>query len=639
MGRNAKHDADRVSIEELAATLESKIGVDVHERADDEDLALEERASPAAARQAAAPPPPPILVAHADPGVRGAVRAALERHFQVLEADDGEGAWETLASHRDIRLLLTGTGLPRLEGIELIRRLRRPNGPSHLVGLPVMLYAEREDANVKQTALLAGANDYLTQDIEPATLLTRVQARNRLFEQSRRAMNLTGTMPTARAGRPEASNGASARSSASPAPPRPQRQETPARRPGERPIWVEARGGGRPAVAGPRGWAERLYRISSTTTITLTATVLVILAITLILLLNQTPQRPKSLAVGRLDTAPPAERTSEPRTALSESVDRAESPPTPTSANGNTTAPEPVPDDPPATAPPVASGPPPAISKPGGGRKEAAVAGSRTESGRPNEERRPPVTEAPAPSKPSSADVASRPRNPVESASPAAAGTAGREEPPKPSARASPAPKTDEPEPVTRDAQPAPTAETRPSPPRAATPPPAAKPESSSAAEVPTMSDRPANTSVAAAATPAPPSPPPRPASARLSREELTTLLQRFVSVYEAGDIEQFMALLADNVQTNDRITRQAVREDYDRLFRTTDLRQMRVDSMNWDVEGEQAHGWGEFEVEVRRQGDASVYHYEGSLTLLVRKADGRPRIERLYHSERRASR
>jgi hypothetical protein len=142
-----------------------------------------------------------------------------------------------------------------------------------------------------------------------------------------------------------------------------------------------------------------------------------------------------------------------------------------------------------------------------------------------------------------------------------------------------------------------------------------------------------------AAAPPAGASPPPRPAPLRLSREELSSLLQRFVSVYAAGDIEQFMALLADNVQTNDRVTRQAVREDYDRLFRTTDLREMRVDSMNWDVEGEQAHGWGDFDVRVRRQGDATMHHYQGSLTLLVRKVGGRPRIERLYHSERRANR
>lgn len=639
MGRSNRQDVDRVSIEELAAALESRIGGEGRERADD-DVALDERDSREPAREASAPALPHILIAHANPDVRGAVRAALARHFNVLEVDDGEDAWETLAAHRDVRVLITGSALPRLEGIGLIRRLRRPNGPSHLVGLPIMVYADHDDPAAKQTALLAGANDYLTTGTEPAdTLLARVQARNRLFEQSRRAMNLTGTMPTSKAGRVETSDGSAATA-------RVGRSEI--RAPGtERPIWVEARGGSRSVPAGPRGWAERLYRISSTTTITLTATVLVILAITLILLLNQTPQRPQSLAVGRLDTAAPVGRAVEEKAAPAEETDAGDSRTAASVGTDQDPTPPPKPaptpkDEQAAQGASVPTSPPAPTAE----RSRAETANvSRAGRSEPVETRRPaaaepqsqgtrPPSESAAPRSATQAQapaVAVPPKNVTSSAAPPTRETAS-------------APRAEEPKPAVPESRPAPavadTAKASPTDTAKTSPKEAQPAEDPPLEEPPALRSEPppADTSVAAAPAPVA-APPPRPAPARLSRDELSSLLQRFVYVYEAGDIEQFMALLADNVQTNDRVTRQAVREDYDRLFRTTDLRQMRVDSMSWDLEGEQAHGWGEFEVRVRRQGDAAVHHYQGSLTVLVRKTGGRPRIERLYHSERRASR
>lgn len=625
MGRSYKQDVDRASIEQLAATLESKIGSDDLDHLDDDTVTLADRRRPP--QPAAKPdvPLPLVLVAHADPGLRGAVRAALERHFQVLEAADGEEAWETLAAQRDVRLLLTGTRLPRLDGIELIRRLRRPGGPAHLVGLPVMVYAEQEDPATKQAALLAGANDYLAPDIEPEALLARVQARHRLFEQSRRAMNLTGTMPTSRAARTETGNGAGT-------PVRAPRGEAAAPSAHERPIWVEARGAARAVAVAPRGWAERLYRISSTTTITLTATVLVILAITLILLLNQTPPRSSSTAVGRLDG----------RLAPAANMDRAPAP-APQGSFGDT--PEqsdaarqsvPAPAGSAANEAPARATSPTSAPGKGGEAGAAGAPPAWTDRDAPAEARRPAAAESRPAGRPASESSA-------PARSPAHATAPSREEAARPPASlAAPAPRA--------DTEKAVAPESPPTPPVAGVERPrdtlpAAKPPETTAASAPAQPPEPAPVERAAgeipvaASAPAAASPTPRSAPARLSREELAALLQRFVYVYEAGDIEQFMALLADNVQTNDRVTRQAVREDYDRLFRTTDLREMRVEAMSWDVEGDQAHGWGEFEVRVRRQGDGAVYHYQGSLTLLVRKAGGRPRIERLYHSERRASR
>lgn len=128
-----------------------------------------------------------------------------------------------------------------------------------------------------------------------------------------------------------------------------------------------------------------------------------------------------------------------------------------------------------------------------------------------------------------------------------------------------------------------------------------------------------------------------KPAPERLTKEDLGTLIKRFAYVYEAGDIEQFMNLFAANARTNDRMNRDGIRQDYETLFRTTDLRQFKLSHINWEVDTNQAHGWGNFEVTVRRAGDQELHNYSGSVTLYVERVDGRPRIVRLFHGQRRA--
>lgn len=112
--------------------------------------------------------------------------------------------------------------------------------------------------------------------------------------------------------------------------------------------------------------------------------------------------------------------------------------------------------------------------------------------------------------------------------------------------------------------------------------------------------------------------------------------MQRFASVYEAGDLEQFLSLFAEDARTNDRAGRDGIRKDYAALFGSTDLREMNLGELNWEVDGTQAYGWGEFDVIVRRQSDRQQFAYTGSLTFVVEKVDGQLRIVRLFHGQQR---
>jgi hypothetical protein len=123
----------------------------------------------------------------------------------------------------------------------------------------------------------------------------------------------------------------------------------------------------------------------------------------------------------------------------------------------------------------------------------------------------------------------------------------------------------------------------------------------------------------------------------KISQPELATLLKRFVFVYQAGDIEQFLNLFASDVRTNAQTSKAGVREDYERLFSTTDMRQMILGNVTWEVNDNNANGWGNFEVKVRNAGQETIKAFNGSLTFHVEKIDGRLQIKKLYHGQWRA--
>jgi hypothetical protein len=129
----------------------------------------------------------------------------------------------------------------------------------------------------------------------------------------------------------------------------------------------------------------------------------------------------------------------------------------------------------------------------------------------------------------------------------------------------------------------------------------------------------------------------PPPSPNKVTQPELSSLLRKFVSVYEAGDIDAFLTLFDDDVRTNDRFSKAGLREDYEGLFKSTTMRQMVLSAVTWEVTDRQATGWGNFEVRVRNVGDEDTKIYKGSLTFHIEKTDGRLRIKRLYHGQWKA--
>ncbi|HEX3487555.1 MAG TPA: response regulator transcription factor [Micropepsaceae bacterium] len=114
---------------------------------------------------------PRILIVDDEPAIRRFLRTSLTAQgFQVAEAQDGKTAMEELR-RQQCDLLVLDLGLPDMDGLEIIERLRHSN--SHI---PILVLSSRAEEAGKVKALDLGADDYVTKPFGVEELLARVRA-------------------------------------------------------------------------------------------------------------------------------------------------------------------------------------------------------------------------------------------------------------------------------------------------------------------------------------------------------------------------------------------------------------------------------------------------------------------------------
>jgi hypothetical protein len=122
-----------------------------------------------------------------------------------------------------------------------------------------------------------------------------------------------------------------------------------------------------------------------------------------------------------------------------------------------------------------------------------------------------------------------------------------------------------------------------------------------------------------------------------LSDQALDGLISRFVRSYEAGDLESFMALFAEDARSNNTSTRRAIERDYRNLFERSERRLMRLKNFHWsrDSAGEEVVGEADFNLSIFGRRESRPDAYEGQITFRVEEVDGRPLIKGLFHAQR----
>lgn len=116
---------------------------------------------------------PLILVVEDDAAVRNLITTTLETHdYRHRVAATGESAILEAASHNP-NVVLLDLGLPDMDGVEIIKRIRSWSG------MPIIVVSARSEDTDKIEALDAGADDYLTKPFSVEELLARLRVTQR----------------------------------------------------------------------------------------------------------------------------------------------------------------------------------------------------------------------------------------------------------------------------------------------------------------------------------------------------------------------------------------------------------------------------------------------------------------------------
>lgn len=116
---------------------------------------------------------PLILIVEDDAPIRNLITTTLKAHeYKYLTAQNGGNAIMQASSHNP-DIVLLDLGLPDVDGVEVIKKIRTWSE------MPIIVISARSEDNDKIEALDAGADDYLTKPFSVEELLARIRVTTR----------------------------------------------------------------------------------------------------------------------------------------------------------------------------------------------------------------------------------------------------------------------------------------------------------------------------------------------------------------------------------------------------------------------------------------------------------------------------
>lgn len=116
------------------------------------------------------PMPRTILVVDDDPHIRQLLVFALGKAgLDAIEAEDGEAALAAVTA-RGPDLVVLDINMPRMDGLEVCRRLRASSG------VPILFLSSRDDEIDRVLGIELGADDYVVKPFSPREVVARIMA-------------------------------------------------------------------------------------------------------------------------------------------------------------------------------------------------------------------------------------------------------------------------------------------------------------------------------------------------------------------------------------------------------------------------------------------------------------------------------
>lgn len=116
-----------------------------------------------------------VLVADDSRVIRKAFSRVMADHYELIEAEDGQAAWDQLQANDEICAVFSDWEMPHMDGIELAQNIRNSKNP-RIRALPlIMVTSKTEDEATKQAAFDAGATDFVAKPFDTTELLARAK--------------------------------------------------------------------------------------------------------------------------------------------------------------------------------------------------------------------------------------------------------------------------------------------------------------------------------------------------------------------------------------------------------------------------------------------------------------------------------
>jgi DNA-binding response OmpR family regulator len=123
-----------------------------------------------------------ILIAEDDATSRTILENVLTRWgYEVTSTKDGEEAWAKLQEPDTAALLVLDWMMPKMDGLEVCRRIRRMEKPDDRPFYIILLTGRNTKEDIVM-GLEAGANDYITKPFDKDELKARINVGRRVIE-------------------------------------------------------------------------------------------------------------------------------------------------------------------------------------------------------------------------------------------------------------------------------------------------------------------------------------------------------------------------------------------------------------------------------------------------------------------------
>ncbi|MDR1645271.1 MAG: response regulator [Tannerellaceae bacterium] len=126
---------------------------------------------------------PKLLIVEDNKELRSLIASRFRDHYTILQAGDGEAGLE-IALREVPDLILSDVMMPRMDGIEMSRRIKSDIRTSHI---PLILLTARTGEESKLEGLTAGADDYISKPFNQEILQIKI---HNLIEKNKRQQDL-----------------------------------------------------------------------------------------------------------------------------------------------------------------------------------------------------------------------------------------------------------------------------------------------------------------------------------------------------------------------------------------------------------------------------------------------------------------